>query len=100
FLDKRKLDDPVGAVSVHLTTGIWGTLAVGIFGSLAGWHQLGVQLTGIFIVGIYAFGLSLLFFYLIGRFSGLRVSVSDEFDGLDLREHGLSAYPEFTLNQR
>ncbi|MCA0447533.1 MAG: ammonium transporter [Bacteroidetes bacterium] len=100
FLDKRKLDDPVGAVPVHLTTGIWGTLAVGIFGSLAGWHQFGVQLTGIFIVGIYAFGLSLLFFYLIGKFSGLRVSVSDEFDGLDLREHGLSAYPEFTLNQR
>lgn len=100
FIDQRRLDDPVGAVSVHLINGIWGTVAVGLFGSLAGWNQFGVQLTGILVTGMYAFGLSLLFFFMIRKVVGLRVSVSDEFEGMDLKEHGMSAYPEFTLNQR
>lgn len=94
FLEKRKLDDPVGAVSVHLTCGIWGTLAVGLFGNLAGWGQLLSQLTGIGAVGIFAALTSFVIFFVLKKTGELRVSEQEEIEGLDVHEHGTAAYAE------
>ncbi len=94
FFDKRKLDDPVGATSVHLVCGIWGTLAVGIFGSMAGWAQLLAQLEGIAAVGIFTFSFAFGTLYLIKVFMGLRVTEEDEVKGLDLAEHDMQAYQD------
>lgn len=93
-LDRIKLDDPVGAISVHLTCGIWGTLAVGIFGSLAGWEQLLSQLIGIGVVGIFCLASSYLIFYALKKTIGIRVSEREEVEGLDVHEHGSTAYSE------
>jgi ammonium transporter, Amt family len=90
--DRIKVDDPVGATSVHLVCGIFGTLAVGIFGKLAGWKQLLSQLTGIGVVAVFVFFASVLLFFIIGRTIGLRVSPGEEEEGLDLGEHGMKAY--------
>lgn len=92
FFDKRKIDDPVGAISVHLVCGVWGTLAVGLFGSLASFSQFLSQLIGVACVGSFAFGGSYLFFSFLKKTVGVRVSEHDEKIGLDLSEHGCTAY--------
>lgn len=99
LLEKWQLDDPVGAVSVHLTCGIWGTLAVGLFGSMAGWAQLGVQLTGIVAVGLFSVATSFGIFYAIRQAGELRVSEQVEKEGLDAHEHGSSAYTHITYSE-
>lgn len=95
FFDKVKLDDPVGALSVHLVNGIWGTLAVGIFGAKAGLGQLWTQFVGVVAYGAAAFAASLLIFLAIKAAMGLRVTAEEEIEGLDIGEHGSAAYPDF-----
>jgi Amt family ammonium transporter len=95
FFDKVKIDDPVGAISVHLTCGIWGTLAVGLFGDMAGMGQLGIQALGVAAYGATAFISALILFLVIKAIFGLRVSAEEEEVGLDAGEHGMSAYPDF-----
>ena len=91
-LDKLKLDDCVGAVSVHLTCGIFGTLAVGIFGAEAGWQQFLYQLAGVGAAGVAAFGSAFLIFYVLKAAFGIRVSAEHEASGLDAPEHGIRGY--------
>lgn len=91
-LDKLKLDDCVGAVSVHLTCGIFGTLAVGIFGSAAGIDQFLYQLAGVAAAGVAAFGSAFLIFYVLKAAFGIRVSEEHEISGLDAPEHGIRGY--------
>lgn len=93
--DKLKIDDPVGAIAVHLIGGIWGTLAVGIFGDLAGLNQLTSQLIGIACVGLFCFGSSWLIFFSLKRTVGIRVDEKEEIEGLDINEHQMRAYPDF-----
>ena len=93
--DKIKIDDPVGAISVHLVCGIWGTLVVGIFGDSAGGPQLVAQAIGIGLVAVGTFALSLIGFGALKATIGLRVSEAEEIEGLDLGEHDMSAYPDF-----
>ena len=99
LLDRLKLDDPVGAISVHLSCGIWGTLAVGIFGTLAGWHQLLNQIYGIVIVGMFCALTSFIILFILKRTIGLRVSEKEEIEGLDAHEHGLAAYSNYAVNE-
>ena len=99
LLDKLKLDDPVGAIAVHLGCGIWGTLAVGIFGSMASGSQFLTQLTGVGIIGAFCLISAFLILFTIKKTIGLRVSKREEVEGLDNAEHGMSAYPDFRLNQ-
>jgi len=100
LLDQLKLDDPVGAVAVHLGTGIWGTLAVGLFGSAAGTQQFLVQLVGVLLVAAFCLTFSFGFLSLINKRWGLRVDREEELDGLDQAEHGgMSAYADFRMNQ-
>ena len=96
FFDKLKIDDPVGALSVHLVCGIFGTLAVGIFGNLAGGAQLMSQLTGIVAIGVFTFVFAYVVFLVLKLTMGIRVSAEEEIEGLDLGEHGNEAYPDFT----
>jgi len=95
LVDKLKLDDPVGAVAVHLICGIWGTLAVGIFGSMASGGQLMTQLYGVLIIGAFCVVSSGIILGALKAIMGLRVSKEEEIDGLDLHEHGMDAYPDF-----
>ena len=95
FFDKIKVDDPVGAISVHLVCGIWGTLAVGLFGAMAGAKQLVAQLIGIGSIGVFTFIFASVLFYLIKVTMGLRVDEKTEKEGLDGEEHGSEAYPTF-----
>ena len=101
LIDKLKLDDPVGAVAVHLICGIWGTLAVGIFGAMAGVDQFLIQLAGVGIVGAFCIGSSFALLYIVKLLSGgsIRVEKEEELKGLDLAEHGMDAYADFRLNQ-
>jgi Amt family ammonium transporter len=92
---KRKLDDAVGAIPVHLCAGIWGTIAVALFGSpeilgtgLSFWAQLKIQLLGIITIGLWSFLAAMIFIYFINRWKPLRVSVEDEQVGLNVSEHG------------
>ncbi|MEX0856150.1 MAG: ammonium transporter [Gemmatimonadota bacterium] len=94
LLDKWKLDDPVGAISVHLTCGIWGTLAVGIFSSE---FSIVTQLIGVAAYGAVAFGAALLIFLVVKAVFGLRVTEDEERLGLDLAEHNMEAYPDFQI---
>jgi ammonium transporter, Amt family len=94
FWDSLRIDDPVGAISVHGVCGAWGTLAVAIFhhdGFDLG--RLKVQILGILAAFVWSFGTSFLLFHVIARTLGLRVHPDDELDGLDLSEHGCEAYP-------
>ena len=91
MLDKMKIDDVVGAISAHLVAGIWGTLAVGIFGS----GDFLVQLIGIIAAGLLVVPLSGVFFYILKGTVGLRVSEETEASGLDKAELTTEAYPEF-----
>jgi len=92
FFDKVKVDDPVGATSVHLVCGIFGTLAVGMFGNLAGGAQLMSQLIGVAAIAAFIFPTSFALLFLIDKTIGLRVSSKEEVEGLDLAEHGMKAY--------
>jgi Amt family ammonium transporter len=94
FFDKLKLDDPVGALSVHLVNGIWGTLAVGIFASsedITFWGQL----KGVLVVAIFAFVTSYAVIYIINKFLPLRADDDDQLQGLEFSDCGIESYPEF-----
>ncbi|NCF31666.1 MAG: ammonium transporter, partial [Bacteroidetes bacterium] len=99
LIDKLKLDDPVGAVAVHLICGIWGTLAVGIFGAMAGFDQFLVQLIGVGIVGAFCVTTSFIILMIVKATTGLRVDKEEEINGLDLSEHGMEAYADFRINE-
>ena len=93
FIDSViKIDDPVGAISVHLVCGIWGTLAVGLFGASRGMEQLTAQAIGIVAVGVFTVLFALILGLILKFTMGLRVSPEEEMEGLDIGEHGLSAY--------
>ena len=100
FIDSiLKIDDPVGAISVHLVCGIWGTLAVGLFGvSLneiaENTISFNSQLIGVLAIGVFSIIVSFIFFFLIKIIMGVRVSEKEERQGLDIAEHGQSAYGE------
>jgi Amt family ammonium transporter len=109
FFDKVKVDDPVGAISVHLACGILGTICVGLFaqdqftpnttgnGLLfgGGAKLLMAQLAGVIGVGVFVFVVSLIFWKIIQATVGMRVSAEEEIEGLDIGEHGNIAYPDF-----
>ncbi len=95
FFDKLKIDDPVGALSVHLVNGIWGTLAVGIFASNGESITLLGQIKGILIIGVFAFVVSFVVLYILNKIVPLRAHNDEEMQGLDVEECGLEAYPEF-----
>jgi len=99
FFERLRIDDPVGAVSVHGVCGAWGTLAAGLF-NVEGFSLsvVGVQLLGIVVCFIWAFGLGFIMFKIIEKTVGLRVSPEEESDGLDFSEHGGSAYPDFQIS--
>ncbi|MDR3341516.1 MAG: ammonium transporter [Treponema sp.] len=108
FIDKvLKIDDPVGASSVHLVCGIFGTLAVGIWGNVegtavgllhgGGFHQLGAQILGVISVGAWAAATSFILFKIIKAITGLRVSPKEEMIGLDITEHKAEAYTGFQI---
>jgi Amt family ammonium transporter len=97
LMEKLRIDDAVGAIPVHLVAGIWGTLAVALFGDpailgtgLGFWPQLGAQALGILVCGLWAFGLSWLVLFAGNRIRPLRVSAADEYDGLNVAEHGVT----------
>ncbi len=96
FFDKIKIDDPVGAISVHLVCGLWGTLAVGLFGEMAGGAQLVNQLIGFFSVVIFTMVFTAVVFGIIKATVGVRVDEKEEVEGLDEHEHGAEAYPGFS----
>ncbi|UCE88067.1 MAG: ammonium transporter [Deltaproteobacteria bacterium] len=91
FFDRIRIDDPVGAISVHLTCGIWGTLAVGLFSTNPD-HTLLKQLVGVAAYGLFTFPAALVIFLCIKGLMGLRVSEEEELEGLDYGEHGMHAY--------
>ncbi len=107
--DRIKIDDPVGALSVHLVNGVFGTLAIGLFAQNGitgaetgnglffggGLKLLGVQFVGVISVGAFVFALSLVAWFVIKAVMGIRVTLQEEIEGLDIGEHGNSAYPEF-----
>ncbi len=111
FFDKLKIDDPVGALSVHLVNGIFGTLAVGLFAQDGitgaatgdglffggGLKLLGIQAVGVVGVGIFTFACAFLVWTVIKRFLGLRVTREEELRGLDIGEHGMEAYAGFQV---
>jgi Amt family ammonium transporter len=92
FFDKIRVDDPVGAISVHLVCGIWGTLAAGIFGTGA---AVLPQLIGIAATGALCFPFAFLIFFGLKHTLGLRVDEDEEMRGLDIGEHGMEAYAGF-----
>ncbi len=92
IFDKFRMDDPVGALSVHLVNGIWGTLAVGIFvADVSIWAQL----KGILVVGIIVFPLSWITIYIINKVFVLRANDEEQLEGIDATECGIESYPEF-----
>ena len=99
FIDRIKLDDPVGAIAVHLICGIWGTLAVGIFGALAGWEQFLSQLTGVASYAAICITSTFIILFTLKKTIGIRVSEIEELEGLDGFEHGMDAYPDFRMNE-
>ena len=109
--DKVRVDDPVGALSVHLVNGVWGTLALGLFydeqiatdiaalaTGLSRGAQTLVQLQGILAAGLFTFVISIVFWYAIKLAMGVRVSPEEEIEGLDVGEHGIEAYPDFATH--
>jgi Amt family ammonium transporter len=91
FFDKLKIDDPVGALSVHLVNGIWGTIAVALFAN----YSLMAQLKGVLVVALFAFVSSYIVIFIINKISPFRVDEEIEVEGLDSDECGIEAYPEF-----
>ncbi len=105
FFDRVKVDDPVGALSVHLVNGVWGTLSVGLFASRndvaglffgGGLAQLLVQLKGVAAVAAFTVATTALAWLALKLTLGIRVSPEEEMEGLDKGEHGMEAYPGFT----
>jgi len=111
--DRLQIDDPVGALSVHLVNGVFGTLAVGLFADASvapvtgpanglfaggGFGQLGIQLIGVAAAGAYTFGIAIVSWGIIKAVMGMRVSPEEEIEGLDIGEHGNEAYPDFQLS--
>jgi len=94
-VDRMKLDDPVGAISVHLVCGVWGTLAVGIFSAK---HSFVTQLIGVAAYGVTCFVAAFVLFYLLKVSLGIRVDAEEEMKGLDIGEHGMEAYAGFEMN--
>jgi Amt family ammonium transporter len=92
FFDKLRIDDPVGALSVHLVAGIWGTLAVGLFTESATFMA---QLKGVVVIGAFVFIVSFIIWKILDMVVGLRVDEETEINGLDIHETGLECYPEF-----
>ena len=92
FFDRMKIDDPVGALSVHLVNGIWGTIAVALFNSD---YSLMAQLKGIAVVAVFAFVSSYIVMFIINKISPFRADEEAEIEGLDSEECGIEAYPEF-----
>ncbi|NNK11247.1 MAG: ammonium transporter [Flavobacteriaceae bacterium] len=99
LIDRIRLDDPVGAVTVHLICGMWGTLAVGIFGAKAGGEQFLYQLAGVGAAATFCSLTAFIIFYSLKKTVGIRVSKEEELDGLDLHEHGMDSYADFRMNQ-
>ena len=99
FIDRLRLDDPVGAIAVHLVCGIWGTLAVGLFGALAGFDQFISQLIGVGAYAVICILTSFLIIFILKMTMGIRVSEREELEGLDGFEHGMDAYPDFRMNE-
>ena len=111
FFDRIKIDDPVGATSVHLVCGVFGTICVGLFAQEGvttlsqtnglffggGFSLLGVELLGVLAVGAFVFGSSALVWFGIKKTMGMRVSLEEEIRGLDIGEHGNFAYPDFAI---
>jgi len=109
WLDRLRIDDPVGAVPVHGLNGVWGTLAVGLFGRTAlgspqdglffggGVGQLLIQALGTFTVVIFVLAAMWLVFKTIDALVGLRVSEDEELQGLDIGEHGMESYSGFQI---
>ena len=98
LLDKCKLDDPVGAIPVHLFCGIWGTLAVGLVGEMAGFDQFMVQLACVGITGAFCIIFGTFITLFVKSIAGLRVDEKEEDQGLDIAEHGTRAYGDFRVN--
>ncbi len=99
LIDKLRLDDPVGAIAVHLACGVWGTLAVGLFGANAGGDQLITQLVGIGSYALICAGSTFIILFTLKKTIGIRVSEKEELEGLDGHEHGMSAYGDFRMNE-
>lgn len=99
FVDKLRLDDPVGAIAVHLICGIWGTLAVGIFGAKSGFDQFIIQLIGVASYAVFCIVTAFIIIFTLKKIIGIRVSEREELEGLDAHEHGMDAYPDFRLNE-
>lgn len=112
LFDRWRIDDPVGALSVHLVNGVFGTLAVGLFADAAaapltgpanglffggGFTQLWAQLVGVLTAGGYVFGVAIVAWAVLKVTMGIRVSAEEEIEGLDVGEHGNSAYPDFQM---
>lgn len=109
FFDRLRIDDPVGALSVHLINGVFGTLAVGLFAQDGitgtatgnglfyggGFKLLGSQFAAVLSVGGFVFIASLILWWVIKKTIGIRVTLQEEIEGLDIGEHGNTAYPEF-----
>ena len=100
LLDKLKLDDPVGAIPVHLICGIWGTLAVGIFGAMKGVDQFLTQLIGVGIIGGFSCITAIIIVFIVKATVGIRVSKEEEIKGLDISEHSMDAYADFSLSNK
>ena len=96
MFDKLKIDDPVGALSVHLVNGIWGTLAVGIFNTDV---ALFAQIKGVVLIGAFTFMSSLVVWDVLKYSMGIRVSGVEEYNSVDMSEFGLHAYLEFVERQ-
>lgn len=102
FFDKIKADDPVGAIAVHGVGGVWGIIAVGLFATEGGLfygggaYLLMVQALGVLSVSLWAFGVTFVVFKILKATMGLRVTLQEEMEGLDITEHGISAYSELT----
>jgi len=92
FFDKLRIDDPVGALSVHLVNGIWGTIATGIWGNGV---NLIAQIKGVVVVGVFAFVISYIIIFAINKIVNFRTDEDNEVEGLDVSECGIESYPEF-----
>jgi Amt family ammonium transporter len=97
MFDKLKLDDPVGATSVHLVCGVWGTLAVGLFGKLSGVAQIVSQLKGIGTYAVASILFSGIIFFILKKTMGLRITKEEELEGMDAAVHNMEAYPNFLV---
>ena len=98
FFDRVRVDDPVGAISVHGVCGVWGILACAIFDVTDSGFTIIGQLLGVVAVGAAAFIFSLVVFGILKAVMGVRVSADEEAEGLDIGEHGMEAYPDFQAN--